>query len=150
MQFTYNKNICFSCSSCGLCCGDTEQKTRHILLLQSEAERLAEHTKKPIDTFAVEIQGSLPYVYEMRKDQKGKCIFLKDKQCIAYQLRPLICRFYPFELSTGQDGIYIFTETDECPEICYPKDKKLLDSAYFEGLLQLADAEFKCNLKLRK
>ena len=44
VDFTYPVNIKFECNRCGLCCGDTKQKTRHILLLEAEAKKIAAHT----------------------------------------------------------------------------------------------------------
>ena len=35
--FTHPANLRFECSRCGLCCGDTAQKTRHILLLKGRS-----------------------------------------------------------------------------------------------------------------
>jgi Fe-S-cluster containining protein len=112
-------------------------------MLQSEAECLAQYTKKAIETFAAKMEDSFPYIYEMRKDQSGKCIFLKDNQCKVYDFRPMICCFYPFELSTRQDGIYVFSETDECPIICNPENSEVLTLNYFEELLKLAVEKFR-------
>lgn len=118
MDFTYPANVCFECNGCSLCCGDTEQKTRRILLLESEAKTISEQTTRPIEEFSESSVGTTPYVYEMKKPTEGKCFFLKDKQCTIYENRPLICRFYPFELKYDQDGgNYVFNFTLECPMI---------------------------------
>jgi Fe-S-cluster containining protein len=53
----------------------------------------------------------------MRKTVDGKCIFLRGNACAIYDVRPLICRFYPFELRNGGDDKYFFLATDECPRI---------------------------------
>jgi Fe-S-cluster containining protein len=64
------------------------------------------------------IVDKTPYRYEMKKNEQGKCFFLKDNQCQIYSKRPLICRFYPFELKYDHDlNIYVFNFTLECPEI---------------------------------
>jgi Fe-S-cluster containining protein len=125
----------FECSKCGLCCGDTEQKTRRILLLESEAEEISRKTSQPPEVFCEEISGKEPYVYEMKKTM-GKCVFLKDNQCTIYEMRPLICRFYPFELKFSSDqNRYIFTATLEC--IGIGKGKNLCKED-FEKLFLLA------------
>ncbi len=145
MRFEYPSNLFFSCSKCGICCGDTKQKKRHILLLKSDVERIAVHTRQQINTFAEETAGLQPYVFEMRKNSKdGKCIFLQKNECNIYEVRPLICRFYPFELSTSQEKVYKFKVTDECPGIfsLSTKGVKKLDSRFFRALLELACAEF--------
>lgn len=144
MQFDYPANVYFTCSKCGLCCGDTSKKTRHVLLLKSDVEKIAEHTKQPIDQFAHKTCGSAPYFFEMHKNPiNGKCIFLKDNHCKIYQYRPLICRFYPIELTTNETGKPVFKATLECPGICISKSGvgKMLDEKYFEVLLELALTE---------
>jgi uncharacterized protein len=145
LRFNYPAEIGFGCSKCGLCCGDTPQKTRRVLLLKSDTERIVAKTKRKISTFATENAGKQPYVYEMRKNpQNGKCVFLQQNQCSIYKVRPLICRFYPFELSTDENGVYTFKATEECPGI-FRLGKtgvgKKLDTNYFRELLQLAIAE---------
>ena len=132
MKFDYPKNMRFECERCALCCGDTKDRTRLILLLRIEAERISRKTLKNVDDFAEKIEGFESYVYRMRKTKNGKCIFLKDKLCSIYQMRPLICMFYPFELKVGSNK-YIFAYTDECPAI--GKGLKVTRS-YFERLFK--------------
>ena len=145
MRFEYPTDVCFNCSRCGLCCGDTQQKKRHVLLLKSDAERIAVQTKQEIESFAAEIADKAPYVYEMHKrSSDGKCLFLKDNECTVYGVRPLICRFYPFELSTKEEGVFVFRVTDECPEVSCQGNKavgKKRDAGFFRALLELACAE---------
>ena len=117
MKFDYPKNVRFECERCALCCGDTKNRVRSILLLRIEAERISQKTLKSVDDFAEKIEGFEPYVYRMRKTKDGKCIFLKNKSCSVYHIRPLICMFYPFELKEVGSNRYIFAYTDECPAI---------------------------------
>lgn len=136
MDFTCPANLRFECNGCGLCCGDTEKKTRHILLLISEAENIALHTGKSKEDFSVSINGKAPYVYEMKKSSDGKCVFLKDSRCSIYPLRPLICMFYPFELKFDQDAeLYNFDFTVECPGIGVGKALAIAD---FKRLFDMA------------
>ncbi len=106
--------------------------------------RISECTKRGVASFALETSGKTPYIYEMRKDPRtGKCVFLKDDRCAIYGERPLICRFYPFELTTQKDGTYVFTVTSECPGIrsLSKQGGKELDDDFFRGLLRLATSE---------
>jgi Fe-S-cluster containining protein len=136
LDFICPGNVSFECNGCGLCCGDTEKKTRHILLLEAEAKCISEQTSLPIEQFAKAIHGKEPYVYEMRKLTNGKCFFLKDKQCVNYEHRPLICRFYPFELKSTQDKDgYVFNYTLECPAVGKGKTWTRKD---YEELFRLA------------
>lgn len=145
MQFDYPAHISFVCSECGLCCGDTSIKVRNVLLLKSDVERIAKLTKREISTFAVKTYDNLPYLYEMRKGSDKKCVFLKDNKCSVYDVRPLICRFYPFELSTNDEDMHIFRVTKEClGVICSDNfNAKELSVDYFRALFELAWAELK-------
>lgn len=136
MDFTYPVNIKFECNRCGLCCGDTKQKTRHILLLETEATTIAAYTCGLTPDFLTEIKDKAPYVYEIKKTKEGKCIFLKDNQCSIYPLRPLICMFYPFELKfVGDKATHNFDFTFECPGI---NQGKLFSEKDFKKLFKLA------------
>jgi Fe-S-cluster containining protein len=144
VQFDYPDDVCFDCSKCGLCCGDTIVKKRCILLLQSDAQKIVEHTNQPVNKFACKIYGKTPYVFEMRKSSDGKCVFLKDNHCTIYELRPLICKFYPVELTTDETGQFVFRVTSECPGVCCLCDGKTstkIGEAYFKALLDLAYVE---------
>ena len=145
MQFDYPTNICFDCNKCGLCCGDTENKIRHIILLKSDAQRISVFTGQAIKQFAFKISGYKPYVYEMQKNlETKKCIFLKKNKCTIYKQRPLICRFYPFELRQEKNGKAIFKNTSECPGIknnnC-SDNKNTLNEKFFKELLELAQLD---------
>ena len=136
MDFNYPVNVRFECNQCGLCCGDTAEKARHIRLLENEAEDISAKTNLPIKEFATKTTGSPPYVYEVKKTSQGKCIFLKNAQCNIYGHRPLICRYYPFELKFDQDKeSYVFSYTLECPTI---GTGRTLSRKDFEELFLLA------------
>jgi len=104
---------------------------------------MSEIISKPVEEFATKIEGHEPYVYEMRKTAgEGKCVFLEEKTCTIYEVRPLICRFYPFQLETTDDRKYKFFCTKECPGI--GKGKKL-GKNHFENLFQRAYRQLKDN-----
>jgi Fe-S-cluster containining protein len=95
---------------------------------------------QPISKFAVKIRSKAPYIYEMKKRKSGKCAFLEDDRCTIYSLRPLICRFYPFELKVSHSRKPAFLYTEECPSI---NKGKLLNKDYFRKMFRLARAKFK-------
>ena len=136
ISFDYPKHVSFHCTRCALCCGDTAKRTRRILLLTDDARTISDAVLRPIEDFATETRGREPYVYEMRKTrEEGKCFFLKGTTCSIYTVRPLVCRFYPFELATPQNGKPCFFHTGECPGT--EKGKKL-GTEYFEDLFKRA------------
>jgi Fe-S-cluster containining protein len=139
MSFEYAFSVRFRCTKCGICCGNTREKIRHILLLSIEAEQIAAATSQPISEFAVKVEGKAPYSHEMRKTpQDGKCVFLEKNHCTIYSLRPLICRFYPFELKVAANQKHEFLYTNECPGI---GKGRILGKNYFGELFQLARAK---------
>ena len=140
MTFEYPTSLRFHCTKCGICCGDTKEKTRHIILLRTEAEQIAKTTIQPISKFAVKIRSKAPYIYEMKKRESGKCVFLENDRCNIYSLRPLICRFYPFELKVSNSKKTAFLYTEECPSI---NKGQLLNKDYFRKMFRLARAKFK-------
>ncbi len=134
MSFQYPKGTRFICLKCGLCCGDTPKKLRHPLLLCEEAERIVAFVGKPVSEFAAQVEGKEPYTFDMKKVE-GKCVFLADNKCTIYSVRPLICRFYPFELKPAENGQHAFHPTDECPGL--GKGRELLEE-HFRKLFRLA------------
>jgi uncharacterized protein len=127
----------FHCVKCGICCGDTKEKTRCILLLKPEAEQISEATLQPTAQFAFKLADKEPYCYEMKKRaEDGKCVFLENDRCTIYPVRPLICRFYPFELDSC-GGRYSFQFTEECPGI---GEGGVLSGEYFRKMFRLAFA----------
>ena len=95
---------------------------------------------QPIFKFAVKIKGKAPYIYEMKKRENGKCVFLENDHCTVYPLRPLICRFYPFELKVLHNRKPKFLYTEECPGI---NKGRLLNKEYFRKMFRLARAKFR-------
>lgn len=69
-----------------------------------------------VEELAERIEGSEPFLYMMKKEG-GRCIFLRDDLCSIYDIRPIICRFYPFRLENLGKNRYGFFYTEECPEI---------------------------------
>jgi Fe-S-cluster containining protein len=101
-------------------------------LLGTEASRISKHTSKPTQEFAAKIEDSDPYDYEMKKTPgKGKCVFLNGNTCAIYALRPLICRFYPFQLRIRKDRKYHFLQAKDCPGIGKGQE---LQKDFFENL----------------
>jgi hypothetical protein len=129
----YPRGVRFLCTRCTICCRDTPTRTRRILLLEGEAQRINTLTGQAVLAFAEPSQLEVRFPYEMKKAD-GCCIFLRENSCTIYEDRPLICRCYPFSL-TKHENIYAFHPTDECPGM---KDGEKLGRQFFEDLLKLA------------
>ena len=133
MGFEYPKHIRFRCLRCALCCGDTEGKRRSILLLKTEADRISKKTLQRIHGFAAKIEDSESYVYRLKMTDERKCVFLRDASCSVYEIRPIICRFFPFQLKNLGKNRYLFAYTDECPGI---GEGSTLEKEFFERLFR--------------
>jgi len=129
-EFDYPANVRFKCEKCALCCGDTADRVRRILLLKVEAERISRLIGKGVDAFADGVMGFEPYVFQMKKID-GKCVFLEDNKCSVYRVRPLICVFYPFEIREVRENRFVFGFTGECPAI---GKGRMLGESYFLNL----------------
>jgi Fe-S-cluster containining protein len=134
LEFDYPE-VRFKCEKCALCCGDTKQRVRRILLLRIEAKSISQKTHEGVENFAEKLDGVEPYIYVMKKSKNGKCVFLKGDLCTIYQNRPLICKFYPFELKEDEDRKHVFAYTDECPAI---GKGRYLEKGYFERLFKMS------------
>jgi Fe-S-cluster containining protein len=110
-------------------------------LLKGEADRISEKNSLSLDEFAEKIKGFKPYIYRLRKTEDRKCVFLKNNSCSIYQIRPLICRFYPFRLNPINNK-YVFEYTDECPGIGKGPH---LERAFFEELFRVFIESMKKN-----
>lgn len=113
-NFTYPKNVKFTCQKCAACCGDTQLHDRTILLTDSEADLISQKTSLEANIFSQKIEGLTPYTRLMKKTDKGQCTFLREAQCSIYVIRPLICRFYPFQLAKNKNNKAQFTYTQDC------------------------------------
>jgi Fe-S-cluster containining protein len=139
-KFSYPISVRFRCIRCGICCGDTKDKNRHVLLFKTEVEQIAKAKGRQIFNFAVKIEDNAPYSYEMKKRKDGKCVFFKNNRCTIYSLRPLICRFYPFELKDMHNRKYTFLYTNECPGI---NKGQVLNEDYYRMMFLLAYGKFR-------
>jgi Fe-S-cluster containining protein len=72
----------------------------------------------------------------MKKTMEDKkCVFLDGDFCRIYAVRPLVCRFYPFQLSKGKGQKHSFCATTECPGV---GRGEILKKEFFENLFQQA------------
>lgn len=114
MRVKYLKNIRFECQRCARCCGDSSHRGRNIFLLEREVKRIAKFVEMKISEFTVGMKWG-PYTHRMKK-RNGKCPFLNGKACGIYDIRPLVCKFYPFSIEKSGDT-YVFEVAEDCPGV---------------------------------
>lgn len=107
-------------------------------MLDSEVERISKQTGMSSLSFAAKASSNGIYRYKMKK-KSGKCVFLDGKACRIYELRPVICRFYPFSMRK-KNGSYVFDFAEDCPGIgmgCAVTEEQ------FERMAEKASTSFK-------
>jgi len=83
----------FQCDKCGECC----RTCAPIDLTREDRLRIARHFKMDLKTFERKYARKTSKgfgTYVIKKD--FPCQFLKGNECMVYEVRPGICRDYPF------------------------------------------------------
>lgn len=100
----YAEGLHFECTGCGQCCTGSPG---YIWVDEEEIEQIADHLNLSVQEFAKRylrrVKGhfsllELPHTFD--------CIFLKDKKCQIYSVRPTQCRTFPWwprNLKSAQD-----------------------------------------------
>ncbi|WP_068470114.1 YkgJ family cysteine cluster protein [Candidatus Protochlamydia phocaeensis] len=90
----YRKGLSFKCTGCGQCCTGAPG---YIWVSEQEIEQIAAFLQISLHEFSQRylrrVKGKwslleLPKTYD--------CVFLKDKKCQIYPVRPTQCRTYPW------------------------------------------------------
>lgn len=109
----YAEGLRFECTGCGQCCTGSPG---YIWVTTQEIEQIAQFLNLTIKEFSQRylrrVKGRLSLL-EMPKT--FDCIFLKDKKCQIYSVRPTQCRTFPWwpqNLTTEKE----WRETARCCE----------------------------------
>ncbi|MBT3251175.1 MAG: YkgJ family cysteine cluster protein [Candidatus Marinimicrobia bacterium] len=88
----YDNGLNFECTGCGKCC---EYSDAEVYLTESDVDRICNYLtitlKTFIKTYCRTVKGK-----PVLKSNKTHCIFLNDKRCKIYPVRPDQCRTFPF------------------------------------------------------
>ncbi len=79
----YSRRDRFKCMMCGTCC-----RFKHIQLTSEDIIRLEAAGKKD---FFKNQNGE-----KSLKRVRGRCVFVKDDKCTVHEIRPTVCRSFPF------------------------------------------------------
>ncbi|MCZ7358394.1 MAG: YkgJ family cysteine cluster protein [Candidatus Methanoperedens sp.] len=153
------REVGFECNSCGKCC--TSEFNDHVFLLDEDAERIIEHAGKdflrPAPYYEFCDNKGRFYVmgYALKNKSRGHCIFYTGGRCEHYDIRPLICRIYPYTLhreadekgnidwrhiaGLNQHGFYYSDMNDETSENIV-KDVKKYEIAFLEQKLRFMNS----------
>jgi len=90
----YQDGLKFQCTRCGQCCSDHDEYA-YVYLVQSDINNLAAHKNLNSKEFIQQycrIEDGLVHLKTTGPD----CIFLTNKHCDVFPVRPLQCRTWPF------------------------------------------------------
>ena len=89
------KGLNFKCTACGKCC--TGKGT--VWVSEGEVEKIAKHLKMERQAFEDSYlkETGRDGLYTLKdKEDVLECIFLKEKKCSIYQVRPIQCQTFPW------------------------------------------------------
>lgn len=90
----YAKGLNFKCTECGKCCTGSPG---YIWITEKEIAEMADFLKITIKTFSMKYLRRVGNRYSLVERSKNyDCIFLKDKKCSVYPVRPTQCRTFPY------------------------------------------------------
>lgn len=101
------REVGFECDFCGKCC--TSEFNDHVFLLDDDTERIIEHAGReflrPAPYFDLCDNLGRFYVmgYALKTKPNGECIFYKGGKCEHYEIRPSICKIFPYMLHREPD-----------------------------------------------
>ena len=157
----------FECDCCGKCC--TSEFNDHVFLLDDDAKSIIEHAGweflRPAPYFDICDNLGRFYVmgYALKTKPNGDCILYTGGRCEHYEIRPLICRIFPYMLhrepdeegniefrqigGLDQHGLYHNKlSAEECKEIL--NNVKKYESGFLRqklGFIQAIEKHFKEN-----
>ncbi len=90
----YAKGLHFECTGCGKCCTGAPG---YVWVNEQEIQEMAAFLKMTIEEFSLRylrlVKGRLSL---KERPQNYDCVFLKDKKCQIYSVRPQQCRTFPW------------------------------------------------------
>jgi Fe-S-cluster containining protein len=101
--------ISFSCQRCAGCC-TAPDGGNIVAMFPGEVRAIMAATGKswfevaqPPDSDDFDSTGNRhTFEWVLRRDADEICVFLEGNRCSIYEVRPIICRTYPFRLEAGR------------------------------------------------
>ncbi len=82
-----------TCRKCGACCsGDPG----YVRVTETEMKKIARYLEMELDIFVKKYIRPAGSGYSLVELPNGNCIFLGEKGCEIYKVRPLQCTTWPF------------------------------------------------------
>lgn len=128
----YKEGLKFKCTGCGKCCTG---QPGYVWVTKEEIQAIATHLSIPADLFMRKYvrQKDNRYALIEKRNDNFSCVFLKDKKCEIYQVRPKQCRTYPWwqqNLNSSESWKLAATDcegiNDEAPLVPFEEIEKNL------------------------
>ncbi len=103
------REVGFECNCCGKCC--TSGFNDHVFLLDDDAARIIEALGSgflrpaPYFDFCDDLGRFYVMGYALKNKPNGDCIFYTGGRCEHYEIRPEICKIYPYMLHMEADEV---------------------------------------------
>lgn len=114
----YDQGLKFSCQMCRYCCS---VEPGYVYLSEQEIFDIAQYLSLPIDQFMKIYCRAIDFgdVWQisLREKENYDCIFLSEKGCSIYPVRPKQCMNYPFWPSIMESEKAWKEESMHCPGI---------------------------------
>ncbi|MBA2728180.1 MAG: YkgJ family cysteine cluster protein [Parachlamydiaceae bacterium] len=90
----YSKGLRFKCTGCGECCTGAPG---YVWVSKEEIIAMAELLQLSVDKFSKKYIRQVGGRHSLIEDPKTfDCVFLKDKKCTIYRVRPKQCQTFPW------------------------------------------------------
>ena len=114
----FSKGIRFECQGSGRCCV-SRGSYGLVYLGNVDLRRFSKYFNLSLKEFKkkyCQITDGFIHLTE-KEEQKGNCIFLKDKMCTVYKSRPSQCRTWPFWNDNMNTKVWNQDISVNCPGI---------------------------------
>ena len=84
----------FKCTGCGKCCTGSPG---YVFLSNADLENLSNHFHLSLDEFTKKYTRYIDGQYALLdRPTSYDCVFLKDRRCLIYPVRPYQCKSFPW------------------------------------------------------
>jgi len=121
-------HFCEGCPSDLNCC--TGKCVDLPVLTPSDVQKISLHTSLSSEEFSIPTTGQLSKI----KSKNNSCFFYKNGKCEIYEMRPIDCRLFPFDILKNLQGKFFWiVYNTTCP-------KPIKSSTYFSRIQSLANS----------
>lgn len=114
----YSSGLKFTCKLCGHCCSG---EPGYVFLSKDEIEHISSYLglaeEEFLNKYTRLIDRGTYYDISLKEREDYSCIFLSDKGCSIYPVKPLQCSTYPFWDYLLSDKALFYAEREACPGI---------------------------------